>query len=247
MADSPPPPMPSGARPPMPAAARPQKSSSSASSSTAPASAPNSPSPAGAAPTQPSISSASAHTTPVKGDGKEEGTAPASAYKVPPKTELKAILAKDSGDKSLERMKKQLIGESPFPDDPRKIIVKQMELRVVGEEPIVVDAKDSKSNKAFNIKEGSNFTLALVFWVQHDIVMGLKCVLKVKRLMVTNTEKWTVGSYGPKMEPQEWHTEVQEAPSGFLAQGKYHATLTLTDDDGQEHLSLPYDFNIVKA
>ena len=52
-----------------------------------------------------------------------------------------------------------------------------------------MDAKDSKLNKAFNIKEGSNFTLALVFWVQHDIVMGLKCILKVKRSFVTSTEK----------------------------------------------------------
>ena len=61
----------------------------------------------------------------------------------------------------------------------------------IGSDPIVIDAKSTnpKAPKSYKITEGSNFRLALVFWVQHDIVMGLKCVLRIKRMLVTNTER----------------------------------------------------------
>eukprot|EP00457_Paulinella_chromatophora_P016501 gb/GEZN01017320.1/.p1 GENE.gb/GEZN01017320.1/~~gb/GEZN01017320.1/.p1 ORF type:complete len:210 (+),score=37.24 gb/GEZN01017320.1/:79-708(+) len=167
------------------------------------------------------------------------------AYKVPPKESLKDILAKDAKDPSLKVMKDKLIGETAFPDDPRKVIVKHMEVRIVGEEPIVLDP-NAKDKQHFKMKEGAFFTLGLVFYIQHDIVFNLKCVLTVKRLLMTNTEEYVVGSYGPKKEPHSWSALPQEAPSGTLGRGKYSASLVLTDDDKQVHLKLPYDFTIVK-
>eukprot|EP00808_Paulinella_micropora_P005283 g12895.t1 len=199
-------------------------------------------------------------------EGKEGKTRPDN-YKIPPKAELKELLSKDSQDESLVKMKKNLIGETPFPDDPRKVIIKHMEVnfvgvstfpddprkviikhmevRIVGEDPIVLDP--TKEKQHYNIKEGSIFSLALLFYIQHDIVFNLKCTLSVKRMMMTSTEKYIVGSYGPKKEPQSWQTDPEEAPSGALGRGKYSAVIQLLDDDGQVHLKLPYEFTIVKA
>lgn len=62
---------------------------------------------------------------------------------------------------------------------------------------------------------GIQYKIRIDFFVQRDIVHGLRYVQKTSRLGV-NLEKlkFMVGSYAPKSEIQSFTTNFEEAPSG---------------------------------
>jgi len=66
---------------------------------------------------------------------------------------------------------------------------------------------------------------------------------------MTQTEM--LGSYGPQAAPHEvifprLADQWEQAPSGMLARGSYHAISRFVDDDKDRHLEFEYSFDIVK-
>lgn len=99
----------------------------------------------------------------------------------------------------------------------------------------------------FTIKEGIQYKIRIEFFVQREIVHGLKYVQKTYRLGVP-VDKMThmVGSYPPKTEIQSYITGFEEAPSGMLARGEYTVCSLFTDDDKTEHLKWEWSLKVEK-
>lgn len=55
-----------------------------------------------------------------------------------------------------------------------------------------------------------------------------------------------VGSYGPKMEVQEYLSQPEEAPSGMIGRGEYIVESLFTDDDKNEHLRWKWALKVSK-
>lgn len=101
--------------------------------------------------------------------------------------------------------------------------------------------------KVYAIKDGIEYRIKIDFFVQREIVTGLKFIQKIHRhgvkvLKTTNM----VGSYAPKHELQSYTTPVEEMPSGMLARGTYTVKSLFTDDDKNEHLKWEWSFELKK-
>lgn len=105
----------------------------------------------------------------------------------------------------------------------------------------------SIKKQSFAIKEGIQYRIRVDFYVQREIVHGLKYVQKTYRLGV-NVDKMTqmVGSYPPKEELHSFLTNFEEAPSGMLARGEYTVSSLFTDDDKSEHLKWDWTLKVEK-
>ena len=55
-----------------------------------------------------------------------------------------------------------------------------------------------------------------------------------------------VGSYGPKLEAQEFLSSPEEAPKGMFARGSYTAKSRFLDDDKNYYLEWEWRFDIKK-
>ena len=55
-----------------------------------------------------------------------------------------------------------------------------------------------------------------------------------------------IGSYGPKTEPQEYSTPVEEAPTGMMSRGHYTMKSKFTDDDKNPILEWEWSLDIKK-
>jgi len=175
-------------------------------------------------------------------------------YKAPEKKDLKDIVAADDEDESLRRMKEQLLGAgaasgqevAPFPDDQRHVIVKRLVLVVPDRPEKFIDLMkplDQIKTEKFVLKEGCKFKIRIEFYVQRDIITGLKYVQKTyMKGIPVDRMSYQMGSYGPKMEAQSSVTGEETAPSGLLARGKYSVQSIFTDDYKTEHLK--WDWNI---
>ena len=97
------------------------------------------------------------------------------------------------------------------------------------------------------IKDGIQYRIRIDFYVQREIVTGLKFVQKISRhgVKVVKTNNM-VGSYAPKAELQSYTTPVDEMPSGLLARGTYTVKSLFTDDDNNEHLKWEWTFELKK-
>jgi Rho GDP-dissociation inhibitor len=123
-------------------------------------------------------------------NGDEDGLA--STYVAPKKVTIDELMQKDSADSSLAKYKASLLGgggsggsgaagesaTAKFPSDPRVVVMHSMSVLVEGRPPIVVDLSGAdlstlKSNP-YTLKEGVNFSIVLAFYVQHDLVHGLR-------------------------------------------------------------------------
>eukprot|EP00470_Lotharella_oceanica_P006412 CAMPEP_0170178906 /NCGR_PEP_ID=MMETSP0040_2-20121228/14915_1 /TAXON_ID=641309 /ORGANISM="Lotharella oceanica, Strain CCMP622" /LENGTH=171 /DNA_ID=CAMNT_0010422537 /DNA_START=56 /DNA_END=571 /DNA_ORIENTATION=+ len=168
---------------------------------------------------------------------------------------LKDIQSKDTEDKSLQNYKKQLLGDvaTPFPDDPRKVIVKEFYIEFQDGKKVTLDPTDKKllekmKKEPLEIKEKANYRFGVGFYIQHDICHGLKFKLKMAKGIFSNTDDFTLGSYGPKKDIQSWFQKNwEEAPSGMMYRGGYTGTATFYDLDKQQHLEWSFKLNIVKA
>lgn len=101
--------------------------------------------------------------------------------------------------------------------------------------------------KVYTIKDGIEYRIKIDFYVQREIVTGLKFQQKIYRhgMKVLKTTNM-VGSYAPKQELQSYTTPVEEMPSGMLARGTYTVKSLFTDDDDNEHLKWEWSFELKK-
>jgi len=177
-------------------------------------------------------------------------------YKPPAEKTLSEIVGADQDDESLKKYKESLLGTALSsevivePNNPNRVIVKSLALVVDGRPDMVIDlSKDLETIKkqTIAIKDGIQYRLRISFFVQREIVTGLKFVQKIHRhgVKIAKTSNM-VGSYAPKSEIQSYTTPVEEMPSGMLARGTYTAKALFTDDDNHEHLKWEWTFELKK-
>lgn len=190
--------------------------------------------------------------TPVIGEHEEEST-----YRPPAQKTLQELVQADAEDESLLKYKQALLGQALSgeqiivePNNPKNVIVKRLALLVEGRPDVVLDLTQNLGElkkKTFTVKEGIQYQIRIDFYVQREIVTGLKYVQKITRLGA-QVEKMSqmVGSYAPKPDMQSYTTPKEEMPSGMLARGSYGVKSLFTDDDQHEHLKWEWSFEIKK-
>ncbi|KAL9957396.1 hypothetical protein ACROYT_G039028 [Oculina patagonica] len=128
--------------------------------------------------------------------------------------------------------------------------VLKMSVVVEGREDIELDLTGDLSAfkyKSFTIKEGTSYRIKITFKVNHEIVAGLRYFHVIYRKGIrVDKSSLMVGSYGPKAEPQEYLTPVEEAPKGMLARGHYTSKSKFTGDDKNIYLEWEWAFDIKK-
>ncbi|VDM62176.1 unnamed protein product [Angiostrongylus costaricensis] len=157
-------------------------------------------------------------------------------------------------DESLAKYKATLLGSSPTDiivdeNNPKIVIVKSITLLVDGREDIRMELDDrgAVEERTFVLKEGCQYRLRFEFYVQREIVTGLKYIHKVSRHGIqVLKETFMVGSYGPKKELQSYTTPIEEAPSGLLHRGRYKVKSQMTDDDDHDWLTWTWVTEITK-
>ena len=107
----------------------------------------------------------------------------ASKYQPPKNVPLTELLSLDSNDASLNKYKQQLVGDAINvilePSDPRKLIPKKLSLVPDDHAEITFDLTgplDKFKENVIVLKEGASYRIKLEFYVQRDIVCGLKFV-----------------------------------------------------------------------
>ncbi|KAG5679325.1 hypothetical protein PVAND_008898 [Polypedilum vanderplanki] len=176
-------------------------------------------------------------------------------YQPPPQKTIEELLSLDQEDESLRKYKEKLLGAQADKiiidaNNPKNVIVKRLALVVEGRDDMVLDLSGDLSmlkKQTFTIKEGVQYKIRIEFFVQREIVHGLKYVQKTYRLSVP-VDKMThmVGSYPPKETIQHFLTPFEEAPSGMLARGEYTISSLFTDDDKNEHLKWEWTLKVEK-
>lgn len=135
-------------------------------------------------------------------------------YKAPQKVDLGAIVAKDEDDESLTRYKKLLLGNSNNSssvvnqvidaNDTRVVLPIRITLMFENHKPDVTfelkgsieQLRDLHSKRSVTIKEGETYRTQLEFYVQRDIVTGLKLMNKVlkARTIPVDKSKYMIGN-----------------------------------------------------
>lgn len=185
-----------------------------------------------------------------------------TGYKISEKRTIQEYTNLDANDESLNKWK-QSLGLNTGKEleieagDKRKVVIISMTLKIVGEDPVVINLENEKNYASlkdkkisFKIKERSTYKLIIKFKVQREIITGLKYLQGVKRsgLTVDRTEE-PMGSFAPNtVDKPFYETEFEEveAPGGLLVRGNYNAVSKFVDDDKFEHLVLPWAFQITK-
>ncbi|KAH7695582.1 rho guanine dissociation factor isoform 1 [Aphelenchoides avenae] len=174
-------------------------------------------------------------------------------YVPPAQKSVNEILEADSQDESLKKYKETLLGGAapgnvPLiePDNPNNVLVKKLSVTIDGKPTHTVDLPASEEF-TLQIKEGSVYKIELQFYVQRDIVTGLKYLHKVSRLGISVAkEAYMLGSYGPKGELYTYSTPQEEAPTGMMGRGKYRVRSLITDDDKNRWLEWTWCIDITK-
>lgn len=176
-------------------------------------------------------------------------------YKAPPQKTIEELLKLDNEDESLRKYKEALLGSQAEKiiidaNNPKNVIVKRLALVVTDRPDMVLELGGDLSQlkkQSFSIKEGIQYKIRIEFFVQREIVHGMKYVQKTSRMGVS-VDKMThmVGSYPPKAEIQSFTTNFEEAPSGMLARGEYSVSSLFTDDDKSEHLKWDWTLKVEK-
>ncbi|KAK7113078.1 rho GDP-dissociation inhibitor 1-like [Littorina saxatilis] len=174
-------------------------------------------------------------------------------YRPPAPKSLDEILKADQEDESLRKYKEQLLagagaGETIVIDDsnPLNVIVKKLAISVEGRDDMELDltqSKDAIKQNKIVLKEGCKYRVKIFFYVQRDIVAGLRYEQKVYRKGVrVDKGNHMVGSYGPKREMHVYKAPEEDAPSGMLARGDYKVESRFTDDD--KHIYLEWEWHL---
>jgi len=178
-------------------------------------------------------------------------------YKAPPEKSLQEIIATDQEDESLKKYKEALLGHATNNEVivdqsiTNRVIVKSLALVVDGRPDVVLDLSpgnlENVKRKVFTIKEGIHYRIRIDFYIQREIVTGLKYQQKIYKHGIS-VEKMNqmVGSYAPKLELQSYLSPLEEMPSGMLSRGTYTVKSLFTDDDKNEHLKWEWTFELRK-
>jgi len=180
-----------------------------------------------------------------------------SPYKPPPEKSLQDIVMADAEDESLKKYKEALLGHATSnevivdPTNPNRVIVKSLALVVDGRADVVLDLSpgnlENVRKKVFTIKEGIHYRIRIDFYIQREIVTGLKYQQKIyKHGLAVEKMNQMVGSYAPKLESQSYLSPLEEMPSGLLSRGTYTVKSLFTDDDKNEHLKWEWTFELRK-
>ncbi|EAS06706.2 Rho GDP-dissociation inhibitor, putative (macronuclear) [Tetrahymena thermophila SB210] len=186
---------------------------------------------------------------------KDELPSFAPGWKVQRRMTLHQMKNRDQQDPSLQKYKKDLIGEV---DDEEVAQQKTTEVEIIKieivckdrpEGNIILDFTNQNVNEkeTFIIKEGSVYFMRVYFRVRYDIVFGLKFVNNVYRhFMKVDKYEEKMGCFPPKKEIQQIDLDPEEAPSGFLGRGSYKGKIMFVDNDGIVHMQFEYLLKICK-
>lgn len=174
-------------------------------------------------------------------------------YKPPAQKTLDEIQKLDAEDESLVRYKQMLLaGAETAADDDGGPNVKVLKMSVIveGRPDIELDLSGDLSKlkeKPIVIKEGTNYKIKITFKVVREIVAGLKFhQVSYRKGIRVDKSSLMVGSYGPKADPQEYLTPLDEAPKGMLARGHYTLKSKFVDDDKISYLDWEWAIDIKK-
>jgi hypothetical protein len=128
-------------------------------------------------------------------------------YKAPQKMDIGSIVAKDENDESLTRYKKLLLGNSSDgnkinnqlidPNDSRIVLPIRITLLFENHKPNITfelkgsleELRDLHSKRTVTIKEGELYRTQLEYYVQRDIVTGLKLISKILKARTITIDK----------------------------------------------------------
>jgi len=182
-------------------------------------------------------------------DSEEETT-----FAKPPEKSIQEIVSADADDPSLNKYKQELLGSAAAssgaiivrPDNPERVIVTNISLISEGEVKRSMNLP-GPLDFVLSIKEGCSYNIRIQYYVQREIVSGLKYSHKVKRLGVpVDKEDYMFGSFPPRQEVYEYISPAEEAPSGMLQRGKYNVSSVVRDDDGHIYLKWNWVLEIAK-
>lgn len=176
-------------------------------------------------------------------------------YKAPPKAALSSILAKHQGDASLEKYKRDLLGDAAVggylaadAELPRVVIE---EFRIIFEgrpdKDVVYKLSTPEGlhelkTKAFDIKQGSLYKFRISFTVNREIVVGLQFKNTVRSKVKNEVESCMLGCYGPSSEPHVFEyprCDWAQAPKGLMFRGKWKAVMEFFC---QDHVRLHHKY-----
>ncbi|CAF1229168.1 unnamed protein product [Adineta steineri] len=197
-------------------------------------------------------------------DSDDENTT-AHGYKAPQKVDINSIVKKDEDDESLTRYKKLLLGNSSTStqiqnqlidaNDSRIVLPIRITLLFENHKPDITfelkgsleQLRDLHSKRTVTIKEGESYRTQLEYYVQRDIVTGLKLVSKVlkARTITVDKSKYMIGSRAPSNELQTYVSDLEQAPSGMLSRGSFLVKSKLIDDD--KNTFAEWEWNLVIA
>lgn len=162
-----------------------------------------------------------------------------SKYQPPKDVPISEIMQKDQDDQSLNEYKKKLLGGAINviiePTDPSRLILKRLVLIPDDHSEIAFDLSgnlEKFKDQTITLKEGSSYKIKLEFYVQRDIISGLRFVQTLyKGPIRTDKSVYMLGSRAPKGELQEYVSEKEVTPSGMMARGKFSMKAQILDDD----------------
>jgi Rho GDP-dissociation inhibitor len=178
-------------------------------------------------------------------------------YNAPKQVTLEALVEQDQDDESLAKYKAQLLGnaaDAKVYDDsnPNKVVISKAHILFLNEHKdrpeVELDMNDAKlTEKPVVIQENAEYKIRVAFYVQRDIVLGLKWVNIVKKMGIRVDKDTTMmGSFAPASDPYVIEMDAEQAPSGMLGRGKYTCTGRLIDDDGMVQAEFDYAVHIKK-
>jgi Rho GDP-dissociation inhibitor len=139
-------------------------------------------------------------------------------YKPPDQKTVIEILKADAEDESLNKYKSILLQgaaeiQPPFPDDKRNVVVSQLSILVDDRPDMTIELSGDITNlksKPIILKEGSRYKVKIYYYVQREIVSGLKYIMASYRGPVkVDKDDVMLGSYAPRLEPYTWTSDVE--------------------------------------
>uniref|UniRef100_A0A0X3NZF9 Rho GDP-dissociation inhibitor 1 n=1 Tax=Schistocephalus solidus TaxID=70667 RepID=A0A0X3NZF9_SCHSO len=174
-------------------------------------------------------------------------------YKAPEKKTIEELVKLDADDEALKRYKENLLGSvaqcTPFPNDQRHLIVQKLEVIIKDGPTFSLDLEgdlEKLRDEPIEIPEGSFYNVRVTFYVQREIIAGLRYLQSAHKGIAKMKDDVMLGSYAPRMEPIVWVSGEEEAPSGNLSRGVYAMTSKFMDDDKNEHVKFKWAIKIVK-
>lgn len=176
-------------------------------------------------------------------------------YKAPAFKSVNELEQLDKDDESLVKYKKTLLGGDDGDKivdekNPSKVILKSLSILVEGRPPLEMDlTKVLDENQKYKVvlKEGCEYVVQISFYVQREIVCGLKYFQAVYRKGIkVDKASCMLGSYGPCKELRQFKTPEETAPSGMIARGEYKVKSKFLDDDKNVHMEWEWHIEIKK-